>query len=89
MVEKIMFLVQIFQMKILIDLHVLRSSESVNHIILPVMKRILKQIIAEISDLAFYIYTTCRCYLKLFINIGQIVCAQGHTKDFWYVYEQN
>ena len=32
MIEKVLFLGQIFEMKILLDLHVLRAPESKNHI---------------------------------------------------------
>ena len=39
-----------------------------------------KQITAETSNFVFYICITYRCYLKLFMKIGQKLCVQGHTK---------
>ena len=39
-----------------------------------------KKITAESSNLASYISIIGRCYLKLFIKIGQKFCIQGHTK---------
>ena len=41
---------------------------------------IQKQIIAETSNLAFYICIICYCYLKLSIKIGQKFSVQGHRK---------
>ena len=41
-----------------------------------------KQITAETSNLVFYICIIYRCYLKLFMKIGQKLCVQGHTKEF-------
>ena len=41
-----------------------------------------KQIKAETSNLVFNISIIYRCYLKLFIKIGQKLCVQGHTKEF-------
>ena len=41
-----------------------------------------KEITAESSNLAFYICVIGRCYLKLFMKIGQKLCVQGHTKEF-------
>ena len=82
------------------DLHVLRSPESENHIFskwsvcmfvyvcvcicvwvcVTFISITQKQNIAETSKLVFYICIMYRCYLKLFIKIGQIPCVQGHTK---------
>ena len=39
-----------------------------------------KEIVAETSNLVFYICITYRCYLKLFIKIGQKLYVQGHPK---------
>ena len=82
---------QTFEMEILMDLHVLRSPDSENHIFskwslcmcvcvclcvcVSVINLTQKQIIAESSNLAFYIWVIGRCYLKLFIKIGQKFCA--------------
>ena len=40
---------------------------------------IQKQTIANILNLVLYTSIICGCYSKLFIKIGKIVCAQGHT----------
>ena len=40
-----------------------------------------KQITAETSNLVFNIRITYRCYLKLFIKVGQKLGVQGHTKN--------
>ena len=39
-----------------------------------------KLIVAETLNLVFYICIIYRCYLKLFMNIGQMICVQRHTK---------
>ena len=68
-------------------LHVLRSPESENHIFsvwsvcVCAITITQKQITAESSNLEFYICNTGKCYLKLFIKIGQKLCVQGHTKE--------
>ena len=41
-----------------------------------------KQIIAKTPNLVFYICIISRCYLKLYIKIGQKLCVQEHTKEF-------
>ena len=81
-------------MGILKDLQVLMSSESENHIFsvwsvrvslsvciyLSVISITQKQITAESSNLAIYIYMIGGCSFKLFIKIGRKLCAQGHAK---------
>ena len=78
------------------DLHVLRSPESENHIFskwsdcmcvclcvrVSVISITQKQITAETSNLVFNIIIKYRCNLKLFMKIGQKLCVQGHTKEF-------
>ena len=74
------------------DLHVLMSPESENHIFsvwsvymcvcVSVISITQKQITAESSNLAFYICVIGRCYLKLFMKIGQKLCAQERTEEF-------
>ena len=93
MVEKVLFLGQIFEMEVLMDLHVLRFSEFENHIfsswpvcvISSVISITQKEITAETSNLVFNICITYRCNLKLFIKIGQELCVQGDTKEMKYV----
>ena len=86
--EKVLFLSQTFEMKILMYSCVLRSYESENHIFskwsvcVCLISITLKQITAETSNLVFNICITYRCYLKRFIKIGQKFCLQGHTKEF-------
>ena len=93
MVEKALFLGQIFEMEILMDLHVTRTRESKNHIFsfgvcicmcvrVSVINIIKKQITAKTSNLVIYICFMYRCYLKLFIKIGRKLCVQGHIKKF-------
>ena len=69
----IMFLCQIFKVKIFMDLQILRSPESENHIFLllvyvwvPSIRITQKQIIpvAPTPNLVFYFSIICRCYLK-------------------------
>ena len=93
-VEKILFLSQIFDTKILMDLHVLRSPESENQIFsfglcicmcVFVISTTQKQITAESSNSAFYICIVWTCYLKLFNKCGKKFCVQGHTKTFLYI----
>ena len=63
-----MFMGQIFEMEILMELHVLRSPESKNHIFskwsvcayVSVISITQKQNIAETSNLVFYICMICR-----------------------------
>ena len=91
MVEKELFLSQIFEMEVLMDLHVMKSLESENYIFnvwsvcmyvyMSAISITQKQITAEISNLEFYIYVMYRCYLKHFIKIGQKFCVQRHTKE--------
>ena len=83
-------------MEILIDLHAMGSHESENHsfsvwsvylsvcvcVCVPVINITQKQIAAESSNLAFNICVIGRCYLKLFVKIGQKLCVQGHRKEF-------
>ena len=86
-----LFLDQNFEMKILMDLHVLRSPESKNHtfsvwsvctsVRVSVISIIQKQITAETSNLVFYFCIKNRCFLELFVKIGQKLCVQGHTKE--------
>ena len=40
-----------------------------------------KRITAETMNLAFYVYIVYKCYLKYFVKMGQIFCAQEHTKE--------
>ena len=80
--------VLIFKIEILMDLHVVKSPESENHIFnawsvcVSVISITQKQITAKASNLVFYICITYRCSLILYINIGQKLCVQGHTKEF-------
>ena len=41
-----------------------------------------KQVKAATPNLIFYTFIICRCYLKLFMKVEEIVCVQGHTKEF-------
>ena len=88
MVEKVLFLGQIFGMEILMDLHVMKFPKFENHIFsvwsvyLFVCYQHQKQIAAETSNLIFYICTIYRYYLKHFIKIESKLCVQGHTKEF-------
>ena len=82
------------------DLHVMRSLESENHIFsvwyvrvyvcvsvcvcVSVISITQKQITAESSNLAFYICLIGGCYWKLFIKVEQKLCVQGRTKEFKY-----
>ena len=97
-VEKVLFRSQIFEMNILMDLHVLRSSECENHLFssrsvgvnvcvrlyvcVSVISIVQKQSAGELEtlNLVFFIYTICRCYLKLFKKIGQKLFVQGVYK---------
>ena len=91
-VAKVLLSGQIFKMEIEMDLHVMRSPESENHIFsacseclcicVSVIGITQKQITAESSNLAFYICVIGRCYLKLFIKTGKKLCVQEHTKEF-------
>ena len=89
---------QIFEMEILMDLHVLRSSKSENYISsgwslcmcvcvsacvsVSVISITQKQITAETSNLVLNISIIYRCFLKYFMKIGQKLCVQGNTKEF-------
>ena len=70
-------------------LHILRSPESENHIFsvmvyvyvcISVISITQKQTTSETSNLILCICIICRWYLKLFVNIGQIVC-RGTQKN--------
>ena len=41
-----------------------------------------EQIRAETLSLVFSIYIICKCYFKPFMKIDEIICVQGHTKEF-------
>ena len=80
----------------LMDFQVLKSTESENHIfgswccvcmvsVCAVIKLSEKQIVSETPDLVFYICTSCRWNLKLFIKIRQTIRLQGHSKKFEYI----
>ena len=83
MVQKVLLLVHNFEMEILMDLQVLRSQKPENHIFsgwsvcvclrMPVtsLKKLKKQIISETPNLEFYMCVIGRCYLKIFLIIGQ------------------
>ena len=75
-IEKILFLGQIFEIKITMNLHVLRSPEFENRILavglcLSIISITGKQIAAEISNFVILIWIICSCYLKFFIKMGQ------------------
>ena len=86
--EKSCFLGQYFVKEILMDLNVLTSPNSENHIFSglseceTVISKIQKLIVAETSNLVLYIFITCRCHLQHFIKIEQKLCVQGYTKEF-------
>ena len=94
MVKEVLFLGQCLKMEISIDLHVLRSPESENHIFSGLSvcmyacvcyqhnSKEKKIHITESPNLVFNIYIIFRCYLKLFMKIRQIVWIQGHNKVF-------
>ena len=86
MVENVLFGGQIVEEEILMDLHILKSLELENDIFsgwsVSAVSRISKQIITNTSISIFYIYITCKYYLKLFKKIEQIVCIQDYAKDF-------
>ena len=89
-----------FELQILIDLHVLRSAESENHIFsvwsvcisvsvclsvclcVCVISMTQKQITAESTNLAFYIWVIGRCYLKRFIKSDKNSMYSGIQKNF-------
>ena len=87
MVEKVLFLSQIFKIKILINIHCLRFSGSDNHIFsdwslsLSVCASFIsineKQIIEEIGNLLwFFICNICKWYLKTFYeNLNKNLCT--------------
>ena len=83
-VKKVLHRGQIFEIMILIDLHVLRASESKNHIFnglcVSVINITQNQFVAETPNLVLNIYIICRCNLKFFMKIGKTICAQGYTK---------
>ena len=85
---------QIFEKKILIDLHVLLFRESeISHFKLLICLLCVyasdicatqKQIVLGTPNLIFYIYTICRCYWKHYVKVGQITCSQTRIKEFKY-----
>ena len=83
-----LFLGQIFELEIFVDVNVLGFPESENYIFsgwfvcVSVISITQKQIMTETSNLIFYKYITCRCNLKFFVKIEQKLCVQGHTKEF-------
>ena len=89
MAEKVLLLGQIFEMEILMNLHVLWFSESQYHIFsvwsvymcMSVISLTQKQITAESSNLIFYICIMYKRYLEPFIKIGQKLCTQGKQKN--------
>ena len=87
MVDKVLFRDQIFEIEIFMDFHVLRFSEFENQTLgvgsVSVSSISPKQIILEISNLVFYICIIYRCYLKLFIKIGQRLWVLRHKKGFY------
>ena len=79
MVEKVLFLGHIFEMEILMDLHIMRSPESTNHV-------------CSISSVCMYV---CVCVpaisitqnqftseSSIFIKIAQKLSVQKHTEEF-------
>ena len=76
-IKKVWFLVQISEMEILMDFHVLRFPESENQVLAVNLRVCMSfisinpnQIATEVPNLVFYICSICRCYLKHFMNIG-------------------
>ena len=92
MIEKVLFWGQIFEIEILMDLHVMKTPESKNQIFsiwsvcmcvsVSVISITQKLVTAETSNLVFYILIINKLYLKHFIKIGQKLCVQEHTKEF-------
>ena len=80
--EKVLFLGHFFDMEILMNLQVLMSSKSKKHIFTVHINITQKCIVAETSNLVFYVCIISRCHLKHFINIAQILREQRHTKVF-------
>ena len=73
-----MILRQIFEMEILIDLHVLRTPNpkvTVLAVTSTVISITQNQMTAETSNLVFYICIIRRCYLKPFMKIGLKLCT--------------
>ena len=86
MVEKALFLSQIFEMEILIDLHIWgRLPESENHISsgcsVSVTSITLKQIIAETTNLVVYIYIMYML-LESFHENQTVTQYRGTQKNF-------
>ena len=95
-----MFWDQTYEMDILLDLHVLRSTESENHIFSSglcvfVINITRKQNAAETSNL-YHICIICKFYLKLFIKtlctgahkrilLHYVLSAKFHVCDFEYI----
>ena len=61
------------------------AIDTFNLVCVSLISIIQKQNTAETWKLVFYICIMYRCYLKLFIKIGQKLCVQGHTKEFLYI----
>ena len=95
-VEKVLLLGETSKVQTLMDLHFLRPFEYKNHIFrgwsvcmcvcesvcVSVISITKKQITAETSNKVFYDCIIRRCYLKLFIKIGEKLYVQRHTKEF-------
>ena len=86
-VEKILFFGQIFEIEILVDLHVMRTSEYEKHICsiwfvcVSVISITQKQIIAGTLNLVFYICILHRCYFKLFYKDRIETVHRGTQKN--------
>ena len=88
MVGNVLFWIQIFEMEISMHLHVLRSLLSEITFLLVGLSLYMsvistpKQIAVETKNLLFYICIIFRWYLKLYVEVEQIICVQKHTKKF-------
>ena len=91
MVKKVLFLGRIFEIEILMDLHVMKTPESKNQIFsiwsvcmcvsVSVISITQKLVTAETSNLVFYICITYRCYLKLFYeDRTKSLCTGAHKR---------
>ena len=89
MFEKVLFLGQIFEMEILMDLHAMRPPDLKIKFLafrlcecVSVISITQKQITDEISSLVFYVYIIYKCYWELFIkDLGEKLCT-GAKKEF-------
>ena len=76
---------QIFEIETLMDLHVLKPSESENYVFSSWIMRVCiistsqKQNVAENANFVFFLYVMHRYLMKLFIKIEQKVCAKKYT----------